>query len=115
MANSCRVSQPLGEPASRAILRAARRSRVSSCPHFGLGSPSHRVGYCCHRRGIHPIEQGLPAAARQDDIVFVARPAAEYLIACGVPGSAALGAYLRLRVSSGARVPTYEFDSASTF
>jgi hypothetical protein len=61
------------------------------------------------------IEQGLPAGARQDDIVFIATLPGEYLIACGVPGNVALGAYLRLTVSSGARVPTYRLDSASAF
>jgi sulfocyanin len=53
------------------------------------------------------LEQGLPAGARQDHIAFVAAPPGEYLIACGVPGHAVLGSYLRLTVSSGAARPAY--------
>jgi sulfocyanin len=54
------------------------------------------------------LERGLPTGARQDDIMFVATPPGEYLIACAVPGQAALGSYLRLTVSSGAALPAYE-------
>jgi len=54
------------------------------------------------------IEQGIPAGARQDDIVFVAGSAGEYLLACGVPAHATVGSYLRFTVSPDATVPSYE-------
>lgn len=54
------------------------------------------------------IERGLPAGARQDDIAFVAERPGAYLLACGVPGHAAVGSYLRFAVSAEATIPTYE-------
>jgi hypothetical protein len=56
---------------------------------------------------------GLPAGARQDDIAFVADRPGEYLLACGVPGHAVLGSYLRLTVSSADSVPRYEVVAPS--
>ena len=53
-------------------------------------------------------EIGLPAGARQDDIAFVAGRPGAYLIACGVPGHAVSGSYLRFTVSSADTVPSYE-------
>ena len=53
-------------------------------------------------------ESGLPARARQDDIAFIAAVPGAYWLACGVPGHAVVGSYLRLTVSPDATVPTYE-------
>lgn len=54
------------------------------------------------------IVSGLPAGARQNDIAFVADRPGAYLLACGVPGHAAVGSYMRFTVSKDAAVPTYE-------
>jgi sulfocyanin len=59
------------------------------------------------------VERGIPAGTRQDDIVFVADRAGEYLLACGVPGHAAVGSYLRFTVSTDAAVPTYEIGAVA--
>jgi sulfocyanin len=59
------------------------------------------------------LQRGLPAGGRQDSIVFVAGEAGTYLFACGVPGHAVLGSYLRLDVSSDVTVPTYEMSVVS--
>jgi len=56
---------------------------------------------------------GLPPGARQDDIGFVADRPGAYLLACGVPGHAVLGSYLRLTVSSVDSVPRYEMVAPS--
>ena len=53
-------------------------------------------------------ESGIPAGARQDDITFVAAVPGAYWLACGVPGHAVVGSYLRFTVSADATVPTYE-------
>jgi sulfocyanin SoxE-like protein len=54
------------------------------------------------------IERGLPVGGREDGIEFVAERPGSYLIACGVPGHAVVGTYLRFVVSGDATVPTYE-------
>ena len=59
------------------------------------------------------LQQGLPAGGRQDDIAFVAGLPGTYLIACGIPGHAVLGSYLRLVVSSSVSAPTYELTAVS--
>lgn len=59
------------------------------------------------------LQRGLPAGDRQDDIAFVAGLPGSYLIACGIPGHAVLGSYLRLVVSPSATVPTYELTAVS--
>ena len=59
------------------------------------------------------LQQGIPAGARQDDIVFVASSAGAYLLACGVPGHTAVGCYLRVTVSPDATVPAYEMGLAT--
>jgi hypothetical protein len=66
-----------------------------------------------------PLREALPGAATAraqagraaDDPVairFVAAPAGAYVIACGVPGHAAAGEWIRLRVSATAAEPTYQ-------
>src|SRR5205814_7984769 len=50
------------------------------------------------------LSQGLPSEAT-DDMRFVAQPAGDYLIACGVPGHGAAGMWIRLRVSGTAKTP----------
>lgn len=56
-------------------------------------------------------EIGLPGGGRQNDIAFVANVAGPYLLACGVPGHAVSGSYLRFTVSSVDTVPRYEMNS----
>ncbi|HZI22685.1 MAG TPA: sulfocyanin-like copper-binding protein [Gemmatimonadales bacterium] len=51
------------------------------------------------------LEQGLVSEAT-DTIRFVAQPAGEYLISCGVPGHGASGMWIRMRVSATATAPT---------
>ena len=53
------------------------------------------------------IVSGIPAHAR-DAFAFQATRPGAYLLACGVPGHAAIGGYLRFTISEGATVPTYE-------
>ena len=50
------------------------------------------------------LATGLPPEGT-DDMRFVAEPAGEYLIFCGVPGHGAAGMWIRLRVSATARTP----------
>jgi sulfocyanin len=54
----------------------------------------------------YAMERGIPAGTR-DYIHFVADRPGAYLLACGVPGHAATGSYLRFIVSPDATVPTY--------
>lgn len=50
------------------------------------------------------LATGVPPEGR-DDMRFVAEPAGEYLIFCGVPGHGVAGMWIRLRVSPTARTP----------
>jgi len=50
------------------------------------------------------LGSGLPPEAT-DLMRFVAQPAGEYLIFCGVPGHGIAGMWIRLRVSATARTP----------
>jgi sulfocyanin len=59
-------------------------------------------------------EIGLPAGGRQNDIAFVANAAGAYLLACGVPGHAVSGSYLKFTVSSVDTIPRYELTSRAT-
>lgn len=59
-------------------------------------------------------EIGLPAGGRQNDIAFVANAAGAYLLACGVPGHAVSGSYLKFTVSSVDTIPRYEVNSRAT-
>jgi sulfocyanin len=49
---------------------------------------------------------GLPAQTGQDNVQFTANGAGDYLIACGVPGHAQSGMFIRFVVSDSATVPT---------
>ena len=49
---------------------------------------------------------GLPAQTGQDNVQFTADGAGQYLIACGVPGHAQSGMFIRFVVSDSATVPT---------
>ena len=51
------------------------------------------------------LSQGLVSEAT-DTMQFVAQPAGEYLIFCGVPGHGAAGMWIRMRVSATATAPT---------
>ncbi len=51
------------------------------------------------------LAQGLVSEAT-DTMRFVAQPAGEYLIVCGVPGHGAAGMWIRMRVSATATAPT---------
>ncbi len=50
------------------------------------------------------VEEGLPPESR-DKLRFTAQPAGDYLVICGVPGHAAAGMWIRLRVSGEAEEP----------
>lgn len=53
------------------------------------------------------LAAGIAPGGRDDDIAFAAQRVGAYLLACGVPGHAAVGHYLQFVVSSDARLPTY--------
>ena len=52
------------------------------------------------------LSDGLPAQTGHDSMNFPATPAGNYLIACGVPGHAPSGMYIRFVVSATAKAPT---------
>jgi sulfocyanin len=52
------------------------------------------------------LSDGLPAQTGHDSMSFTAAPAGNYLIACGVPGHAPSGMYIRFVVSATAQAPT---------
>jgi sulfocyanin len=51
------------------------------------------------------LTDGLPAQTGNDTMDFTATPAGNYLIACGVPGHAPSGMYIKFVVSATATVP----------
>jgi sulfocyanin len=51
------------------------------------------------------LSDGLPAQTGNDTMDFTAAPAGNYLIACGVPGHAPSGMYIKFVVSATAQVP----------
>ena len=51
------------------------------------------------------LQEGL-TSTEQDDLKFVADTAGSYLIICGVPGHAAAGMWIRLKVEAGAERPS---------
>jgi sulfocyanin len=52
------------------------------------------------------LADGLPAQTGNDTMDFTATPAGNYLIACGVPGHAPSGMYIRFVVSATAQTPS---------
>jgi len=52
------------------------------------------------------LTDGLPAQTGHDSMDFTAAPAGNYLIACGVPGHAPSGMYIKFVVSATAKAPT---------
>jgi sulfocyanin len=52
------------------------------------------------------LTDGLPAQTGNDTMDFTATPAGNYLIACGVPGHAPSGMYIRFVVSATAQTPS---------
>jgi sulfocyanin len=52
------------------------------------------------------VTAGL-GTGKTDQTTFKASPAGEYLLACGVPGHAPSGMWIRLNVSADAKAPTY--------
>jgi sulfocyanin len=52
------------------------------------------------------LTDGLPAQNGEDSMTFKATTAGNYLIACGVPGHALSGMYIRFVVSASATAPT---------
>ena len=73
--------------------------------------PTQPVGAAIPRAFTVRLATGLPPEGR-DVMRFVAQPAGEYLIFCGVPGHGAAGMWIRLRVSASAQVPTMELTPA---
>ena len=67
--------------------------------------PAQPVGPAIPRAFTLNLGTGLPPEGT-DDMRFVAEPAGEYLIFCGVPGHGAAGMWIRLRVSATAQTPT---------
>lgn len=59
------------------------------------------------------LASGLPPEGT-DRMRFIAQPAGEYLIFCGVPGHGIAGMWIRLRVSSTARTPELLTEAAGT-
>jgi hypothetical protein len=66
--------------------------------------PTQPVSPAISRAFTLNLEKGLPPEGT-DDMRFIATPAGEYLIFCGVPGHGAAGMWIRLRVSGTARMP----------
>jgi sulfocyanin len=63
-------------------------------------SPAFSRAYTAH------LTDGLPTNG-SDDTTFLASQAGAYVIACGVPGHAPSGMWIRLVVSASASAPTY--------
>jgi hypothetical protein len=59
------------------------------------------------------LASGLPPEGT-DRMRFVAQPAGEYLIFCGVPGHGIAGMWIRLRVSATARTPELLTEAAGS-
>jgi hypothetical protein len=55
------------------------------------------------------VMAGIPANER-DEFEFAASQTGPYLLACGVPGHAAIGSYLRFVISADAARPAYETE-----
>jgi sulfocyanin len=53
------------------------------------------------------LTDGLPPQTGEDTMDFTAGPAGKYLIACGVPGHAPSGMYIRFVVGTATTVPSY--------
>jgi sulfocyanin len=53
------------------------------------------------------LTDGLAPGDGSDDVPFKASPVGSYFLACGVPGHAASGMYIRFNVSDTASVPAY--------
>jgi hypothetical protein len=66
--------------------------------------PAEPVSPAIPRAFTLKLAAGLPPEGT-DDMRFVAEPAGDYLIFCGVPGHGAAGMWIRLRVSATARSP----------
>jgi sulfocyanin len=58
------------------------------------------------RAYTNDVTGGLPTNGT-DQTTFKASPAGEYLLACGVPGHAPSGMWIRFNVSADAKVPSY--------
>lgn len=58
------------------------------------------------RAYTNDVTAGLPTG-QTDQTTFKAAPAAQYVIACGVPGHAPSGMWIHFDVSADAKVPTY--------
>jgi sulfocyanin len=66
--------------------------------------PTQPVTPAITRAFTTSLAAGLPPEGT-DDMRFTAQPAGDYLIICGVPGHAAAGMWIRLRVSPSATSP----------
>jgi hypothetical protein len=67
--------------------------------------PAQPVDPAIPRAFTLQLAAGLPPEGT-DVMRFVAQPAGEYLIFCGVPGHGASGMWIRLRVSETAQIPS---------
>jgi len=68
--------------------------------------PAEPQGPAIPRAYTAHLTDGLPTNGT-DATTFVAAPAGAYVIACGVPGHALSGMWIRLVVASGAAAPSY--------
>jgi sulfocyanin len=80
-----------------AIIIADTRPTVPSAPE----TPAISRAYTAH------LTDGLQPNGGEDTMNFTAAPTGNYLIACGVPGHAPSGMYIRFVVSATATVPSY--------
>jgi len=53
------------------------------------------------------LTSGIPTA-RGDDLDFIAAPAGEYILLCGVPGHGPSGMWIRFDVAAGVQAPSYQ-------
>ena len=86
---------------------------MDAVPHSAIVLPDQRPFPAIPQTPAIPraytaqVTAGIPTNGT-DDTQFVASPAGAYVIACGVPGHASSGMWIRFVVSATATVPTYQ-------
>jgi sulfocyanin len=105
-AGSVTITVPLGWSVSWAF------KNEDAIPHSAivlankLPFPAQPQDPAIARAYTNDVTGGL-TTGMTDQTSFKAAPAAQYVIACGVPGHAPSGMWIRLDVSADAKVPTY--------
>jgi hypothetical protein len=77
----------------------------------GTPLPVQSVAPAIPRAFTLNLDQGLVSEAT-DTMRFMAQPAGDYLIFCGVPGHGAAGMWIRFQVSATAKTPTLLLTAA---